>query len=491
LRTIQFLISFSCILWAQSLYSQDVFELTYRFKNDSTQTIYKGLLFRSANDTGFLRLTAINKNTKKRVLYDFSISLNAYDMVKRPLDGGLMLGDSTYGAYWYCWSENYSIKEGTEVSDFDYLRFWFKWNRDTKMKEPCLQTPFSVDGRSLGFTDEPVVASTTDSAGNQVGRLEETGILSYKIVKNISFTKVYLQEFFITSELFYDGAYSKKQVLTARNNIKPVLYLVSVINSKDDVIGANCINDGKKISSYFKRVTTFLGIPFTEKRVEGNNLTVNGVKTAIKSIYPGKDDIVVFYYSGHGFSYSNDDNNPFPQLALWYGDAPNRTAVRASSINLEEVYNLIKAKKARLNLVMGDCCNNLFKLRRQAIYDTVKSMYPPGYFYMNKRTAIALFLQSTASVMIGAAEKGQMANVSTSYDSFFTTAMINSIRLGLKTTGPNPQWTNIIQNAGVQTTSIALDYKEEQRIIFRVCNSKSPSPCVEVLGNKMVKASSK
>ena len=487
LRTILLFISFFLITLTNKLSAQDVFELTYQFKGDPTKTIYKGLLVKNTDGTGFLRLTANNNKTSKRVLYDFSITLNPYNYGSRPMDGGLLLTAPDKTTYWYCWSENFNLKEGEEVFDFDYLRLWFRRENAKKIIEPCLKTPFNVKGRSMGLNEEPVVSqypATAETSENKQQQYGETGILSFKELKNTTFTKAYLKDYFISSELFYEGAYTRKQLLTARNNTKPVLYLISVINSKDEDISVNCIEDGKKVSSYFKRITTSLEIRFVEKKLTGNDFNVTAVRAAIKNTHPGKDDIVVFYYSGHGFRWKGDIGFPFPQMGLYYGKPPSWDHMGAFSINIEDIYKEINAKGARLNLVMSDCCNTIVNRRRSEIIDTAKSQVGPGYYDMAKRAAMALFLQTKASLLISAAEMGQASNCSNSFNSFFTTSMINSIRMGLKTTGPTPQWMDVVRKAEDETSVLASKYKEQQKIIYKVCNKKTFTPCVEDLGGK-------
>jgi len=491
LRTFRLLLFFFLIALANTISAQDIFELTYQFKNDPAKTVYKGLLVNTADGNGFLRLTALNNKTNKRILYDFSISLNPFDNRTRPLEGALILTDSLNETYRYCWSENFNIKDGTEMFDFEYLQFWFKTYKVKNKIEPCLKTSFNADGRNVGLTEEPTFSLKPferNARGSVIQQYGETGILSYKQLTNPSFTKAFLKDFFLDSELFFQGAYTKKHILTARNNTKPVLYLISVVNTEDADIKADCIADSKRIKSYFARVTEFLGLPQpVVKQVQGANFTVKAVKAAIKSIQPKADDIIVFHYSGHGFSFSDDDNNPYPQLAMWHGDAENRATLRESSINIEQIFTEIKAKGARLNLVMSDCCNTFMKARRSSDSDTAKEQFPPGYYFMNRRAAIALFLQARTSMLISGAKKGQKAFGSKTYNGIFSTSMINSIRLGLKTTGYSPQWIDIIKKAEDETMKLAVSLEKIQNIIYKVCDTKSGSPCVEDVGYKRAK----
>lgn len=91
-----------------------------------------------------------------------------------------------------------------------------------------------------------------------------------------------MKDFFTNNELFNEGNYTKKQILAGRNNIKPVLYLISVVNLNDADIKRSCIADGRKVTSYFKRVAGFLEIPFTEKKYKEMLLLSMELKRLLK-----------------------------------------------------------------------------------------------------------------------------------------------------------------------------------------------------------------
>lgn len=475
-----------CLAPLSLLQAQDVYEFTYRFPGDSGKTVYSGLVFRNSDNNGFIRMSALNKKTGKRVLYDFSITLNEYDLEKQQ-EGGLKLTDEDSTDYWYCWSENYKIKEGAELYDFDYLRFWFKRKKGSRVIEPCSSTPFEVKGRYLGFLEEPEsgkIPAETDSLGNPIQPYQATGILSFKPHQGALFSKTFLSAYFIPGELFREGTYTKKQVLACRNNIRSVMHLVNVINSRDEDISVNCVEDGKAVSSYFSDIATFLELRFTEKKLTGAQFSISAVRAAIGNLRPGKDDIVIFYYSGHGFRWKGDTEYPFPQMGLYYGTPPSWNHMGAFSMNIEDIYKAIQRKGARLNLVLGDCCNTIVNRRRSEIKDTTDIAMQPGLKYMNMRTATALFLQTRASVLVAAAEKGQPANCSRVYNGFFTNSLLKTFTEFLFKPVPDPNWPDIIRATENKTYNLALQYGFTQNIIYKYCPAGSGNACRQYLGQK-------
>ena len=75
-------------------------------------------------------------------------------------------------------------------------------------------------------------------------------------------------------------------------------------------------------------------------------------KKAVNNLSCAPEDIVVFYYIGHGGRPEKEDVNahPFPQMFL----AQNSDS---RLIPLEWVHNTLKSKGARLTITIGMCCN--------------------------------------------------------------------------------------------------------------------------------------
>ena len=67
-----------------------------------------------------------------------------------------------------------------------------------------------------------------------------------------------------------------------------------------------------------------------------------------------QNDIVMFYYSGHGFRYPNDASD-YPRMWLKTGSDEN---VETNNLRIEEdVYDHIIKMGAGVNIVLSDCCN--------------------------------------------------------------------------------------------------------------------------------------
>jgi hypothetical protein len=197
---------------------------------------------------------------------------------------------------------------------------------------------------------------------------------------------------------------------------KPTLYCIVAINVLDTSIGPACIVDQNRITGFFKKLTDFIELPYKEIQIDNKNFTVDGVKAVIKSINPGSNDIVVFAYSGHGFRFRND-TGMFPQLGLFTNEGLTEEIIRENTINLEEIFNLVRAKGARLNIVLGDCCNNELSMQRFEVTELNLHSWPTEW---KRKNCSQLFEKEQGSYLAAAASKGQLAACNKVEGGFFT-----------------------------------------------------------------------
>ena len=82
--------------------------------------------------------------------------------------------------------------------------------------------------------------------------------------------------------------------------------------------------------------------------VYGNETTPQNCRNIVNGLQCGSDDIVVFYYVGHGTE--NTGASKFPLMLMAQLDINK-------FIPLSWVHNTLKSKGARLTITIGMCCN--------------------------------------------------------------------------------------------------------------------------------------
>jgi len=425
-------------LFCINSFALTIYEISYEFKNLTEFPKYTAMLVRYGNGTGFMRVKYSNKANTETYLVDM-----VFNEVggRSKIDGLPHLTLQFKGE-----SPKYIInssKEKNNVYNPDVL--WFRKEANDKNFKPWGVTSLNADGT-----------------------FEYGKILNVKVINTADLTKVFVKNYFLETETFYTNLFNPansnqaktKPVVTNdpvnNNPPKPAtllsakLHFVLVANTNDPRIGFSVQKDVINITSQIKDVATFLGLPLNMVEVSGAKFGKANVEAAINNLNPGTNDIVIFYYSGHGYSNDRNAAEAYPQFDLRQSRFDD---ILVATLNASEVFNKIKEKNARLNLVFTDCCNSslgLLKPEGKNFALTTKSLmtWEKSYCY-------DLFMNSKGTIIATAAKKGQYAYGNTDVGGYFTSNLITSMEKYLsKFQTTTPTWQQII--AETQTTTVSL-----------------------------------
>jgi len=148
------------------------------------------------------------------------------------------------------------------------------------------------------------------------------------------------------------------------------LHFVSVINSNVQDIGASCERDYENLKSELKGVAQALGLQFKDYNVMGDAYSRDAVSETIDGFRPGSNDVVFFYYSGHGFRF-DDQQSRYPAIALTTSAYEDITE---NYLLMSDIYKEICSKNARLNIVLSDCCNTPIGVEQPPAYETAEEL---------------------------------------------------------------------------------------------------------------------
>jgi hypothetical protein len=259
----------------------------------------------------------------------------------------------------------------------------------------------------------------------------------------------------------------KKKFTNAMNKVEQVvktkLILVIVANTIDPEIGKGCSEDIRSIRQMFQQLSEHMEFNFLELLVQGKDYSRQNIFDAISILTPGNNDIVVFYYSGHGFSYKKDVQKRFPQVDLRSHPSSNRIAViNANTQNLADLFELIKSRGARLNIVIGDCCNSLIQFKRAFTGgdDSIRLAKRPE-MVVNKKMAEKMFCDYTASILVAAADKGEFAVSDPELGSIFTFNFTNNLKLLINKSVNEDEglpWKKLLEETREKTFQLSKTY---------------------------------
>jgi hypothetical protein len=264
-----------------------------------------------------------------------------------------------------------------------------------------------------------------------------------------------LTYFYPTDDLYVNFFVEKSRGLSAEEK-KIKLHLIIVANINDPSIGASCKKDAQVIKDMFGDIAKFLTLtPTPPTLIMGTDYNLTTVNKAIDNLKPNKNDIVVFYYSGHGYS-NRIPNDPKIHPYLDLRANPNQDP-KKETLNIEDIFNRIKGKPvaARLNLVIADCCNVDIIVNKPK-GTKGKGKNKAAMELLSENNLKTLFLKEKGAILLTAAKKGQEAITNDELGSFYTYFFRASMGYQCSIINKTTSWDVIIAE-----TKKMVEYKAE------------------------------
>lgn len=215
---------------------------------------------------------------------------------------------------------------------------------------------FKKQHDSTGYYYEPAGTESKDATGKWV--TAETSVSQQKTDKDLRSDEPFVSSFYFESDVFYQYIFEQKTRATPV--IRPErMFLLVVANTNDATVGKSAQTDLGKVSHLFTTLASDLGIvKISPVLISGNGYSKQAVENALSTIEkqrPSSTDIIVFYFSGHGFRLQAD-KSLYPRMSFrTAGNKANNEV--GENMPLEDVYNRMKALNPRVCMILGDCCN--------------------------------------------------------------------------------------------------------------------------------------
>jgi hypothetical protein len=288
----------------------------------------------------------------------------------------------------------------------------------------------------------------------------------------------YLRQFYAVDE----GDYMSFMAAIYRNEIdafisnwsideKPTLHLMVVADTEDPDIGFSCALDKRKMTAEFEGIAQVLDIGISKHIIDGEYFSKQNVLSVINQIQPNPNDVILFYYSGHGFRWRNQDDG-YPQLFLKTNKYDGLSS--ETSMSLASVYQTLVTKGARLTIVLGDCCNSEVQMEQVTNANFLTMRATRDYQLDNLSE---LILNSSGSVIATAASPGEAAYCNQSNGGFFTNSFLQAFRQEIGVlSNDEVKWDDILNYTGQYTKQKASETScsncEDQNVLMYAKVSK-------------------
>ncbi len=273
-------------------------------------------------------------------------------------------------------------------------------------------------------------------------------VATFKERKDLS--RPFIKQFFSEDDDFYNELFTTKTrgLTTLEKNIK--MHIILVGDIADKKIGQACAGDIQKVTDIYQSLASFLGIKYVNiTTLTGNKFSISNVKNAVNNLRPSSEDIVIFYYSGHGFR-RPETNYRFPFMKLKSNDV-TKSELLTNSLNIEDIYTLIRNKKARFNLVMSDCCNDAAE-SSNSIGARIGKLRSSGLNWSEENCKKLFMNPQPMSVLATGADLDQRSSSNNTFGSFFTYFFKASMENYFAPKNKYATWDLVLRDTKVNTT---------------------------------------
>lgn len=212
-----------------------------------------------------------------------------------------------------------------------------------------------------------------------------------------------------------------------REPLQPRLILIIMANTHDHTLNKACEKDARAIHKVFDDICKHIHFDLCAIEIAGSNYNSKNLFKAIKSIQlHSESDVVLFYYSGHGFSYEKGNNTKYPQVDMRaHNDQKEYNKIdfiEKHTENLSALLTIMRFKGARINIAIGDCCNTTIPFKRPK--DSVKDMNIVRGVMTNKSKTLNKKMfedgKNAVSILVSASQYGEPAVTDAAIGSIFT-----------------------------------------------------------------------
>ena len=218
------------------------------------------------------------------------------------------------------------------------------------------------------------------------------------------------------------------------------LHAIIFADTKDANVGLSDLQDFYNISVEVSTIAAATGMRLKTYYYKDEKCSNSNLRNVLDNLQTNKEDIILFYYTGHG-TRSAEDTSIFPQMCLGsHSDA--------NFYPLEKVLMRLEQQPARLKVVLGDCCNNVVR------GVSPKNYHTKGATVLTKEPVSVyqcLFTGNKGFVIASGSQAGETSAACYNNDgSPIGGAFTNSLLATLKdcaAKGMETTWNDVMQNA--------------------------------------------
>lgn len=200
-------------------------------------------------------------------------------------------------------------------------------------------------------------------------------------------------------------------------------HFLAMFDTDDPEIGSGMDAERKCIVNDIKTIGGILAEEGYETKISvkyGENCGKTQLMQMLNRLTVQPDDVVMFYYGGHGGRAVTEMTDSFPQMCL----AERSTA---NYVPATLVKNLILKKNPRLTVVLTGCCNSADEMISVKSTEVISQSYT-ALSASNKEAYKRLFLHHTGVVQMTSSKAGEYSWVCKNTPSYFALYLLAGLK---------------------------------------------------------------
>jgi len=194
------------------------------------------------------------------------------------------------------------------------------------------------------------------------------------------------------------------------------------------------------------------GMSVSENYYCGSEFTKNKLESALSNLYSSSNDVIIFYFYGHGFNDCRPicpNPNNYPTVTLGTNSGPINPRMKSEL----DIFNTLKNKPHKLLITIAECCN-----RCMGGSCTPMSVIVPNPTVDLSPQKIRQLFSATGNYIVSSSSKGEYSFSGNM--GFFTSAFKTAFEEELSSSNSGyPSWSNIFNNAASKTTATASKHE--------------------------------
>jgi len=232
-------------------------------------------------------------------------------------------------------------------------------------------------------------------------------------------------------------------------------YAIIAANTEIPDIGKSCELDQIAMTIELNAIATAIGYDFKNINITKGNFNFENLEKTIRDFKCDTTDIIIFYYSGHGFN-DEKNNSKWPIMHLETGSYP-----------IEKVHEQLKQKGARLVITLGDCCNNVVNMKMADNKGFVQIDINP----QNVKTGLYknLFVGIKGDIIATGSTKGQFSHSTNNTGGYFTNKLILALKNAINYS-KNISWNYLLEDTKNRVENVNFEQKQSPQFEVHIGN---------------------